>query len=87
MNPTSQPVELVRDGTRDRFKLTLRPDDLITNVSLQAWLKEQFGILLPDLPDADDWTPSSYFAAVQEAIATDQHGLHGSRAPAADTRG
>ena len=34
------PVELVRDGARDRFKLSLRPDDLITNVSLQAWLKE-----------------------------------------------
>lgn len=67
------PVELVRDGARDRFKLTLRPDDLITNVSLQAWLKEQFGILLPDLPDADEWTPSSYFAAVQAEIGS-RHG-------------
>lgn len=67
------PVELVRDGARDRFKLTLRQDDLITNVSLQAWLKEQFGILLPDLPEADEWTPSSYFAAVQAAIGS-RHG-------------
>jgi hypothetical protein len=64
------PVELIRDGARDRFKFILRPDDLITNVSLQAWLKEQFGILLPELPDVDDWSPSSYFAAVRAAIGS-----------------
>jgi very-short-patch-repair endonuclease len=62
------PVDLVRDGAKDRFKLELRPDDLIANVSLQAWLKDNFGLALPDLPDDEDWTPSDYAAQVAAAI-------------------
>jgi hypothetical protein len=62
------PVELLRDGARDRFKLTLRDEDLITNISLQAWLKDEFGIQLPDVPEADDWSPTGYFQAVTRAI-------------------
>jgi hypothetical protein len=59
------PVELSRDGARDRFKLKLRPEDLLTNFSLQAWLKEQFALDLPDLPDAEDLDLQSYFASVR----------------------
>jgi hypothetical protein len=62
------PVDLIRDGAKDRFKLRLRPDDLITNVSLQAWLKEQFGVALPDLPDAEELSPGAYFESVRQAI-------------------
>ena len=65
-----QPVELAREGARDRFRLRARQDDLYTNVSLQAWLDEQFGIELPDLPEGDDWQPSAYFAEVDAAIGT-----------------
>jgi very-short-patch-repair endonuclease len=65
-----QPVELVREGARDRFKLRARQDDLYTNVSLQAWLDEQFDIELPDLPEGDDWQPSAYLAEVEAAIGT-----------------
>lgn len=66
------PVELMRDGARDRFKLRLRPDDLYTNVSLQAWLKEQFNIALPDVADTDEFSVSQYFRQVQEAIGSRQ---------------
>ena len=62
------PVELIRDGARDRFKLQVRDEDLIANISLQAWLKDEFGLQLPDVPETDDWTPSSYFQAVAAAI-------------------
>ncbi|MDP1618657.1 DUF3320 domain-containing protein [Phenylobacterium sp.] len=62
------PVDLARDGAKDRFKLEIRPDDLIANVSLQAWLKENFGIALPDLPEGEDWSPSDYCAQVAAAI-------------------
>lgn len=64
------PVDLQRDGAKDRFKLRIREEDLITNVSLQAWLKDQFGLDLPDLPEQDDWTPSGYFEAVSTAIGS-----------------
>lgn len=62
------PVELLRDGARDRFKLKLRPDDLFTNISMQAWLKEQFGIDLPELSDTEDLSISGYFDEVRKAI-------------------
>jgi very-short-patch-repair endonuclease len=62
------PVELIRDGARDRFKLQVRDDDLITNISLQAWLNEEFRVELPDIPEHDDWKPSTYFDAVAKAV-------------------
>ena len=62
------PVDLKRDGARDSFKLTVRDEDLITNVSLQAWLKEQSSIEFPELPETDDWSPASYFDVVEKSI-------------------
>jgi very-short-patch-repair endonuclease len=69
------PVELIREGARDRFKLQLRDEDLITNISLQAWLKEEFRVELPEIPERDDWSPSEYFDAVTRAV----EGLEGWR--------
>lgn len=63
------PVELVREGAKDRFRLQIRDDDLITNVSLQAWLRDQFQIAMPDIPESDDWVPSTYFDAISSTIA------------------
>jgi len=63
------PVELTREGARERFKLRARDEDLFTNVSLRVWLAEQHSIQLPDLPDTDDWQPSQYFSQVRTAIA------------------
>jgi very-short-patch-repair endonuclease len=62
------PVELTREGARDRFKLKIRDEDLYTNVSLRAWLAEQHSIQLPELPDSDEWLPSHYFELVRTAI-------------------
>jgi hypothetical protein len=62
------PVELNREGARDRFKLKARDEDLSTNISLRVWLAEQHSIQLPELPDTDDWMPSEYFAHLAAAI-------------------
>jgi very-short-patch-repair endonuclease len=62
------PVEITRTSAADRFKLKGREEDLFANVSLQAWMREQFGIELPELPDADAWLPSAYYDAVGQAI-------------------
>ena len=62
------PVDLTREAGRDRFKLKLRPDDMFANVSLQAWLKAQFGIALPDLPEGEDWLAAPYFDQIARAI-------------------
>jgi very-short-patch-repair endonuclease len=62
------PVELVREGARNRYRLKIRDDDLFTNVSLKLFLAEH-GATLPDIPEDEGWTPGSYTAAVREAIA------------------
>ena len=62
------PVELTREGAKDRFRLKIRDEDLFTNVSLKVWLAEQHSIQLPELPDTDDWVPSQYFEQVRESI-------------------
>jgi hypothetical protein len=64
------PVALQRDRVRSRFKLTRREEDIEVNLSLQAKLKQDFGIDLPDLPEGDDWQPSDYFALVEKVVAT-----------------
>ena len=59
------PVELLRSGAQDVFKLKLREDDLFTNISLKLWLREQNSIDLPDIPDDEAWSLGTYFAKVQ----------------------
>jgi very-short-patch-repair endonuclease len=65
------PAVLSREvGGRREFTFTLRQadEDPVSNTSLQEKMREEFGIVIPDFGEGD--TPASYFAAVQEAIAT-----------------
>jgi hypothetical protein len=45
------PVELSREGARDRYKLKARDEDIFTNVSLKLWLHEQHSVTLPEIPE------------------------------------
>jgi very-short-patch-repair endonuclease len=65
------PVDLERASAARRFNLRYREEDLTTNLSLQAKLKGEFGIDLPDVPDMDDLSPTTYFEAVARALAGD----------------
>lgn len=62
------PVTLKRASASARFRLRWSEEELVTNLTLQARLKADFGIDLPELPDTDDWTPSDYFEQVKEVI-------------------
>lgn len=64
------PVVLERQGAGERFKLRYTEEEISTNLSLQAKLTSEFGIDLPELPDAEDLDVQAYFAAVQEATKT-----------------
>lgn len=66
------PVELGRQGAKDRFRLKVREEDLFTNVSLKLWLSEFHAIQFPELPEEDAWQPSSYFSAVRAAVAKEK---------------
>jgi very-short-patch-repair endonuclease len=63
------PVELSREGAKDRYKLKLRDEDIFTNVSLKLWLQEQHSVTLPEIPEEVEWSPESYFNEVVAAIA------------------
>ncbi len=63
------PIQMERKGVKRSFKLSWTGDDIITNISLQAKLKEQ-GIDLPDFvmpEDKDD--VYNYFKLVESAIS------------------
>jgi len=62
------PVQLTRLQRGFTFSLTMRPDELTTNLPLQERLKGDFGILLPEIDDNEDWTPEVYFDKVAEII-------------------
>lgn len=63
------PVELARDGAKDKFRLKPRDEDLFTNISLKLWLKEQNSIELPDIPEDDEWSVDDYCEQVRQAIS------------------
>ncbi|AVR95663.1 DUF3320 domain-containing protein [Pseudoduganella armeniaca] len=63
------PVELVRNARTSTYDLRLRDEDVVTNLPLQQRLKEDFGIVLPELDIEEGWTPAAYFAQVEAVVA------------------
>ncbi|HKI20405.1 MAG TPA: DUF4011 domain-containing protein, partial [Isosphaeraceae bacterium] len=62
------PVDLERPSAARRFRLRYREEDVTTNLSLQAKLKGEFGIELPDVPEMEEKSPTTYFDAVAQAV-------------------
>ncbi|NBB85644.1 MAG: DUF4011 domain-containing protein, partial [Bacteroidetes bacterium] len=63
------PVELTRTSVQARFRLIYSGEDIGDNLSLQAKLKAEFGLQLPELPDVEDLDVPSYFDAVDRAVS------------------
>lgn len=63
------PVTLERKSARDRFYLRWNEEDPQENLSLREKLRADFGIMLPEFPDAESFDLESYFAAIREAVA------------------
>jgi len=63
------PVELVRDERTSTFDIRTRDDDVTTNLPLQERLRQDFGILLPEIDDAEVWVPGDYIAAVKDTVS------------------
>lgn len=62
------PVELFRADVQSRFRVRYLGDDIRTNLSLQAKLKHDFAVELPELPD-EDIDVDGYFARVAEVVS------------------
>ncbi|PIQ19725.1 MAG: DNA helicase, partial [Cytophagales bacterium CG18_big_fil_WC_8_21_14_2_50_42_9] len=58
------PVELERTTAREQFQMRYTGGEIGSNLSLQARLKTDFGIALPDLPEAEELDVIHYFDEV-----------------------
>ncbi len=63
------PVDLIRNNKKSTFDIKCRDDDIVTNLPLQERLKSDFGVVLPEIDDSNEWVPSKYFKEVSEAIS------------------
>lgn len=64
------PVSLERGTAGERFRLRLRPEDLISNLSLEAYLDRVHTLKLPSFDGGDEFDPATYFAGVAEAVSS-----------------
>lgn len=62
------PVQLTRLERGFTFNVAGRPDDVTTNLPLQERLRGDFGVVLPEIDDGEDWTPGDYFDRVEAVI-------------------
>ncbi|NII23793.1 DUF3320 domain-containing protein [Pseudoflavitalea sp. X16] len=62
------PVSLDRSSARERFRLRYTLEEMGANISLQAKMKADFGIIIPDMPEPDDFDINTYFDAIETAI-------------------
>ena len=63
------PVELVRNERTSTYDIRAREEDIVTNLSLQSRLREDFGLVLPEIGTEDETSPSEYFDAVDAALS------------------
>jgi very-short-patch-repair endonuclease len=67
------PVQLSRKSARSGYRLRAADDEPVVNPALAEYLRLDFGLTLPELPDSatipDDYDLQTLFAAVSEAIA------------------
>lgn len=62
------PVELVRNAKTSTLDLVSRDEDIVTNLPLQERLYNDFGIEMPEIEEADEWSPAEYFNKIESII-------------------
>lgn len=62
------PVTMARVRGPDGYHLQARDEEIVTNVSLREKLRSEFRVLLPDIPDDDQWLTSTYCDSVAKQI-------------------
>ncbi|NIG54656.1 DUF3320 domain-containing protein [Chitinophaga sp. Cy-1792] len=63
------PVSLDRSNVGERFRLKYTLEEVGENISLQAKMKTDFGISIPDLPDTEDVDINDYLQRIAAAVA------------------
>jgi len=63
------PVDFARNERTSSYDLKAREDDITTNLPLKERLRQDFGVVLPEIDESEEWSPSNYFDSVAEAIS------------------
>ena len=63
------PVRLERSGVRENFKLKWTGDEIEANLSLEAKLRQDFNVRLPEMPAEEDLDVDDYLDRVERAVA------------------
>lgn len=66
------PVELVRNERSSSFDILVRDDDISTNLPLRERLRQDFGVILPEIEEYETLSPAQYFTEVEEAVSGQQ---------------
>ena len=64
------PVDLVRNQRSSTYDLQARDDDVVTNLPFQERIKNDFGMILPEIEEGEGFTPSDYFEQVRDVCTT-----------------
>jgi len=62
------PVTLERSSARERFRVKYSLEEIGSNISLQAKMKADFGLTIPDLPEIDDFNIELYFDKIKNIV-------------------
>jgi hypothetical protein len=62
------PVNLERSSAQERFRLRYSGVEIGANLSLQAKMKTDFNITIPDVPEAEEFDLPAYFKKIQSHI-------------------
>ena len=63
------PVSLERGNARDRFKLKIRQDEIIPNLSLETYLDRVHEIILPEMNMDDNFDILDYMSNIVDSVA------------------
>ncbi|HUC80123.1 MAG TPA: DUF4011 domain-containing protein, partial [Flavisolibacter sp.] len=66
------PVTLERSSASERFRVRYSEEEIGHNLSLQAKLKAEFGLQIPDLPAGEEINITDYFSQVAQQVAVQQ---------------
>lgn len=62
------PVSLERSSARERFRLRYTGSEVEMNLSLQTKIRAEYGITLPDMPEADEIAVTDYIEMIASSI-------------------
>ncbi|GAC1314702.1 MAG: hypothetical protein NVSMB24_39620 [Mucilaginibacter sp.] len=63
------PVSLERSSAQERFRLRYTGSEIGANLSLQAKMKSDFNLSIPDMPEAEEFIFNDYITSIRSHIA------------------